>query len=88
MAKMDDSDINDIFKDYEYKVTGKKVAPEIRREPVRQLEEEDEVKERYRKAERSLKAKEAGRNPASSGKKRLRKGLRMRSGQRHRKASR
>ena len=59
MAKMDDSDINDIFKDYEYKVTGQKVAPEIRREPVRQLEEEDEVKERYRKAESSLKEKKA-----------------------------
>src|SRR3989338_3546326 len=57
---MDDSDINDIFKDYEYKVTGKKEAPNTKREPVRQLEEEDEVKERYRKAERSLKAKAAG----------------------------
>lgn len=54
---MDDSDINDIFKDYEYKVTGKKEAPSVRREPVRQLEEEDEVKERYRKAESSLKEK-------------------------------
>ena len=56
---MDDSDINDIFKDYEYKVTGKKGVPEARREPVRQLEEEDEVKERYRKAEHSLKEKKA-----------------------------
>src|SRR3989338_949110 len=56
---MDDSDINDIFKDYEYKVTGKKGAPEARREPVRQLEEEDEVKERYRKAESSIKEKKA-----------------------------
>src|SRR3989338_905716 len=56
---MDDSDINDIFKDYEYKVTGKKGVPEARREPVRQLEEEDEVKERYRKAENSLKEKKA-----------------------------
>ena len=65
MAKMDDSDINDIFKDYEYKVAGKKAAPEIRREPVRQLEEEDEVKEKYRKAESKLrekKPKETGRN--------------------------
>src|SRR3989338_1276321 len=62
---MDDSDINDIFKDYEYKVSGKKGVPEARREPVRQLEEEDEVKERYRKAESSLKEKKAktsGRN--------------------------
>ena len=62
---MDDSDINDIFKDYEYKVTGKKEAPNTKREPVRQLEEEDEVKERYRKAESSLKEKKAkasGRN--------------------------
>ena len=60
---MDDSDINNIFKDYEYKVTGKKEAPIVKREPVRQLEEEDEVKESYRKAESSLKekkAKEAG----------------------------
>ncbi|MBI2523354.1 hypothetical protein HYW19_03120 [Candidatus Woesearchaeota archaeon] len=65
MAKIDDSDINDIFKDYEYKVTGKKAAPEIRREPVRQLEEENEVKEKYRKAESKLrekKPKETGRN--------------------------
>src|SRR3989338_7147221 len=56
---MDDSDINDIFKDYEYKVTGKKGVPEARREPVRQLEEEDEVKEKYRKAESSIKEKKA-----------------------------
>ena len=65
---MDDSDINDIFKDYEYKVTGKKGVPEARREPVRQLEEEDEVKEKYRKAESSLKEKKAktsGRNDRS-----------------------
>jgi len=71
MAKMDDSDINDIFKDYEYKVAGKKVAPETRREPVRQLEEEDEIKEKYRKAESSLKekkAKEAGRNDRAPSK--------------------
>ncbi len=62
---MDDSGINDIFKDYKYKVTGKKGVPETKREPVRQLEDEEEVKERYRKAESSLKekkAKEAGRN--------------------------
>ncbi len=62
---MDDSDINDIFKDYEYKVTGKKEAPSVKREPVRQLEEEDEVKGRYREAESKLrekKSKEAGRN--------------------------
>ena len=56
---MDDSDINDIFKDYEYEVTGKKGAPEARREPVRQLEEEDEVKESYRKAEDKLSEKKA-----------------------------
>ncbi len=56
---MDDSDINDIFKDYEYKVTGKKEAPIVKREPVRQLEEEDEVKEKYRKAESSLNEKKA-----------------------------
>lgn len=61
---MDDPDINDIFKDYEYKVTGKKEAPIVKREPVRQLEEEDEVKERYRETESKLrekKLKEAGR---------------------------
>lgn len=66
---MDDSDINDIFKDYEYKVEGKKGVPSVRREPVRQLDEEDEVKEKYRKAENSLnekKAKEAGSDRAPS----------------------
>lgn len=54
---MDDSGINGIFKDYEYKVTGKKEAPNAKREPVRQMEEEDEVKERYRKAENSINEK-------------------------------
>jgi len=70
---MADRDINDIFKDYEYKVTGKKGAPEARREPVRQLEEEDEIKERYRKAESSLKEKKA--KEANSGDRALSGGI-------------
>ena len=52
---MDDSDINDIFKDFEHKVDSKKEAPKNERK--RELSEEDELKESYKRAEQTLKEK-------------------------------